>query len=196
MQHNAKAAVGLPKAQKEIIRNVRQGELEICTGEADWIGTLLGSCVALCLRDPITGIGGLNHFLLPSAERGDDQASTRYGSYAIEMLINKLMRAGADRRRMEGKIFGGGKMFDTNGPGIGQQNIEFVREFCALEEIRLISENVGGPFARKLQYQPISGRARVLKLNREVNAALGKKEQAFGGKLAKAGMSGDAELFG
>ena len=196
MQNTVKAAAKPANAQGEIVRNVRQGELDFCVGESDWISTLLGSSVALCLRDPFTGIGGLNHFLLPSAERGDDQSSTRYGSYAIEMLINKLMRAGADRRRMEGKIFGGGKMFETNGPGIGQMNIDFVRAFCDLEEIPLLSENVGGPFARKLQYQPISGRARVLKLGREVNAALGQKEQAFGGKLANAHLSGGAELFG
>ena len=175
---------------------VRQGELKVLLGEEDWIGTLLGSCVALCLRDPITGIGGLNHFLLPSSDNSGDEASARYGGYAIELLINTMMRGRADRRRMEGKIFGGSKLFNTDRVGIGEQNIAFVREFCELEEIPIVKSDVGGPVARKILFQPKTGRARVLRLSGEIQQSLGKRDQAYDQSLSRStSAAGSAELF-
>lgn len=197
MSRQSTTAAARPAPQAgEAAHYVRQGELKVCLGEEDWIGTLLGSCVALCLRDPVTGIGGLNHFLLPSSDAGNaGEASTRYGGYAIEMLINTMMRGGADRRRMEGKIFGGGKLFHTDRIGIGEQNIAFVREFCELEEIPIVKADVGGSFARKLLYQPKSGRARVLRLNDKIKQSLGQRDQDYRARLVRTQTSGDAELF-
>lgn len=176
---------------------VRQGELKVlAAGDDDWVGTLLGSCVALCLRDPFTGVGGLNHFLLPTGgQAGLDQASTRYGGYAIEMLINGMMRLGGERRRFEAKIFGGAKMMNMGGRGIGAQNVDFVREFCELEEIPVLAADVRGENARKLLYQPSSGRARVLRLGEKIKRSLNQREQNYGARLAKGRLSGDTELF-
>lgn len=177
--------------------NVRQGELKVCLGEQDWVGTLLGSCIALCLRDTASGIGGLNHFLLPSSDDGGDaQASARFGGYAIEMLINSMMRGGADRSRLEGKIFGGAKLFTTNGVSIGEKNIAFVKEFCELEEIPIVKSDVGGPHARKILFQPATGRARVMRLKGEIEQSLSRRDAAYNRSLTRTDDgAGSAELF-
>ncbi|MFD1914430.1 chemotaxis protein CheD [Halodurantibacterium flavum] len=139
--------------------HVLQGEYRLSNRPGDMLSTLLGSCVAACVYDPVTGVGGMNHFLLPDGGLGD-KASLRYGVNSMEQMINALLKSGADRRRMEAKIFGGGRML----PGlrnIGQDNIEFARWFLNGESIRITSENVGGTQGRKLRFWPVTGQAQV-----------------------------------
>jgi chemotaxis receptor (MCP) glutamine deamidase CheD len=117
------------------------------------IATILGSCISACLYDTSTGIGGMNHFLLPG-ETGDPHLSTRYGINAMEVLINEMMKLGANRRALRAKIFGGADIFRANHPllRVGQKNIEFVRRFLAVEGIPVVGAKVGGGSGMVVHY--------------------------------------------
>jgi chemotaxis protein CheD len=128
------------------------------SADADvFMTTILGSCVSACLWDPVAGVGGMNHFLLPEAPDGarDDR---RYGVQAMELLINGLLRLGADRNRLEAKLFGGARMI-VGLSDIGSKNADFARQFLRLEGIRLVGESLGGERARRLHFTPATGRA-------------------------------------
>ena len=124
------------------------------------INTVLGSCVAVCLFDPVQRIGGMNHILLPGKadmKHFDDVA--RYGVNAMELLINKMLILGAKRGRMVAKAFGGGHIIPaiSEKNGIGQQNIAFTLDFLGKEGIRLISQDLGGKDSRKVSFQTDTG---------------------------------------
>lgn len=123
--------------------------------------TILGSCVAACLYDVERGIGGMNHFLLAEAADGEVVAdeAMRYGAYAMEVLINDLMRRGARRDRLEGKLFGGAKMISSM-HDIGAANAAFAKRFLADEGIPVVAESLGGFSARRVEFWPTTGRAR------------------------------------
>ncbi len=109
------------------------------------IKTILGSCISACVYDPSTRIGGMNHFLLPG-DLGSLDLSTRYGVNAMEMLINEMMKLGANRLRLRAKVFGGADIFQTNHTlmMVGKKNIKFIKEFLATENIPLLNERLGG----------------------------------------------------
>lgn len=133
--------------------------------EATLIKTLLGSCIAVCLYDPVAQVGGMNHFMLPhgSAEGPDP---TRFGVHAMDTLIGAVMKVGGDRRRLVAKIFGGAHVLDIQGSvaGVPQQNIVFVREFLARDGLVLVGEDVGGYQPRHVHFHSRSGRALVKKV--------------------------------
>ncbi|MHB1334221.1 MAG: chemoreceptor glutamine deamidase CheD, partial [Sulfuriferula sp.] len=114
------------------------------TGKEMLIVTVLGSCVAACIRDRVSGIGGMNHFMLPDSGNEANSplsASMRYGAYAMEVLINQLLKAGARRENMEAKVFGGGNVlrgFTTI--NVGERNAQFVRDYLRAENMRIIAE--------------------------------------------------------
>ncbi|MHA6323961.1 chemotaxis protein CheD [Roseivivax sp. CAU 1753] len=139
---------------------VVQGE-HCVTADADVVlTTLLGSCVATCLHDPVARIGGMNHFLV--AEGGTDVLGVeRYGLYAMEVLINGLLKLGADKRRLEAKVFGGAAMSGGMGQ-IGAENAAFARRFLETENIRIVAEDMGGRIARRVRYCPSTGRASLM----------------------------------
>ncbi len=137
-----------------------QGQFEVSDSPDVMITTTLGSCVACCLHDPVRKIGGMNHFLLPHGEGASGPEARRYGAYAIEVLINALLRKGADRRSLEGRLFGGARLSPLL-PDIGGQNAIFARTYLEHEEIRiLLPGSVGGQQARRIQFWPTTGRAR------------------------------------
>jgi chemotaxis protein CheD len=141
--------------------HVIQGEHAV-SGEPDVVlTTVLGSCVAACMQDPVAGIGGMNHFLLPEdtgrAAVGDE--AMRYGAYSMEMLINDLMKKGARRDRLQAKLFGGARLFDALGD-IGGSNAAFAQRFLELEGIPVTGGSLGGLHARRIEFWPVSGRAR------------------------------------
>jgi len=142
-----------------------QGEYYVTADPSIVLTTTLGSCVAACIRDPVAQVGGMNHFLLPDGVGSMDAEATRYGAYAMELLINGLLQEGAVRSRLEAKLFGGGHLLDrlTN---VGEMNVAFAESFLAREEIALTGGSVRGTHARKVQYWPVSGRVRQLKLGR------------------------------
>ena len=157
--------------------------------------TLLGSCVAACIRDPLLKIGGMNHFLLPEGNVGDG-APARYGSYAMEILINDLLKRGAHRSRLEAKVFGGANVLKgfTSNP-VGTRNAEFVIDYLQAERIPVIAEDLRGIHPRKVWFFPRSGRAVVQRLPHAHEAELVATETAVRARLSKAPVTGGVELF-
>lgn len=138
--------------------HVVQGEHYVSDDPDVMLTTILGSCVAVCLRDPDTGIGGMNHFLLPDGRADGADEGRRYGVNAMELLINDLLRKGARRERLEAKLFGGARMFDGLSD-VGASNAAFAERFLRDEGIRVVGSSLGGGQARRVQYWPTSGRA-------------------------------------
>ncbi|EYS86750.1 chemotaxis protein CheD [Cupriavidus sp. SK-4] len=133
--------------------------------------TVLGSCVAACIRDESAGVGGMNHFMLPDDDGSADRmlsASMRYGSYALEVLINELLKMGARRERLEAKVFGGGAVLaNMTTLNIGDRNADFVLRYLKTEEVRVAAQDLRGPHARRVSYFPIGGLALVRRLTRQ-----------------------------
>lgn len=138
--------------------HVGQGEHHVTDDPDVMLTTILGSCVALCLRDPRTGIGGMNHFLLPEGAGAGTDAGRRYGAYAMELLINDCLKMGARRERLEAKLFGGGRMFDTL-RDVGASNADFAEKFMRDEGIAVVGGSLRGSGGRRVQYWPATGRA-------------------------------------
>jgi len=162
--------------------------------------TVLGSCVSACLRDTTAGIGGMNHFMLPDdsdpASR-DPAAAMRYGAYAMEVLLNELIKAGARRERLEAKVFGGGAVLaNMTMLNIGERNADFVLRYLQLEQVRIAAQDLRGDLPRRINYFPASGRVTVRKLVKQNDALLVQKEElALAGALAKKQERARVELF-
>ena len=140
--------------------NVFQGQCETSDDPNVYFSTLLGSCISVCLRDPVARVGGLNHFLVPGDQR-KGQLSLSHGVHAMELLINELLKKGAQKRRLEAKLFGGAHVV-AGVSDIGQSNTRFAEQFLFDESIPCIAKCVGGDKARRLKFWPVSGRARQL----------------------------------
>ena len=134
-----------------------QGEHHVATTTDAVITTVLGSCIAACLWDARAGIGGMNHFLLPDGPDGG-AAPLRYGLHAMELLINALLRHGADRTALRAKLFGGAHL-QPHLPDIGNRNRSFAEDFLRREGIPCIGGSLGGNRARRLRFWPADGRA-------------------------------------
>lgn len=161
--------------------------------------TVLGSCVAACIRDRVSGIGGMNHFMLPDDNRGSDDKNgvpARYGTYAMEMMINQLLKIGARRANLEAKIFGGGSVlsgFVT--ANVGARNAEFALEYLHTEGIHIAGQDLLDVFPRKVYFFPHSGRVLVKKLRKMHNETIVEREHAYRERLKAADIQGDVELF-
>ena len=142
--------------------NVVQGEFRVSAADSDVLTTILGSCVAVCLYDPMIGIGGMNHFLLPDRP-GQTNTDIRFGTHAMELLINALLHAGAHRQRLEAKAFGGSAMSE-NLTDVGQENATFAKTFLRTEGIPVISASFGGTQARRIRFWPTTGRVQQLQV--------------------------------
>jgi len=172
------------------------------TGQQELITTVLGSCVSACIRDRIFGIGGMNHFMLPISTDGkgwggaDDLLSnaTRYGNYAMEHMINDILKHGGHKRHLEAKIFGGGQIME-NLSDVGSRNIEFVRSYLKTEGIRLLNESVGDIHPRKVVYIPATGKAYVKRIKHLHNGTVIEREAAYRQELASQPVTGGVELF-
>lgn len=162
------------------------------------IVTVLGSCVSACIRDTKTGVGGMNHFMLPESADRDNPVSEsmRYGSYAMEVLINQLLKNGARRENMEAKIFGGGNVlrsFTTT--NVGERNAIFVRKFLKDENIRVNGEDLNDIYPRKVYFFPSTGKVLVKKLKQLNNYTLIKREASYADRLKADTVGGEIELF-
>ena len=159
--------------------------------------TVLGSCVAACIRDVDSGVGGMNHFMLPD-EGGREVLSTsaRYGTYAMEVLINHLLKLGARRNRLEAKVFGGGAVMESlSSSNVGVRNAEFVLKFLNTEKVPVVAKDLLDSYPRKVYYFPKSGRVLVKKLHRVHNDTLFSREREYKTRLSTAKVEGDVELF-
>ncbi|HEX6833359.1 MAG TPA: chemoreceptor glutamine deamidase CheD [Rudaea sp.] len=165
------------------------------TREEVAIVTILGSCVSACLRDPVAGIGGMNHFMLPENRDGEG-VSARYGSHAMELLINALLKAGARRDRLVAKVFGGGnvlKSFTAN--PVGTRNAEFVLQYLRVEKIPVRAQDLAGIHPRKIWFFPVTGRVVVQRLPHGHDAEVAREEIAYRERISVAPRGGEVELF-
>ena len=168
--------------------NIVQGEFHVAGNEGLALTTVLGSCVAACIYDPLARVGGMNHFLLPGEESGaHSRERERLGVHLMELLVNGLMQLGASRDRMQAKLFGGARVV-RGLSDIGHKNGEFAERFLRYEGIVIVNKDLGGDQGRRIQFWPASGRAR-----RSFIAAA----EAIGAERprAPAASYGDGDLF-
>lgn len=147
--------------------------------------TVLGSCVSACIRDPVVGVGGMNHFMLPEPKDKTNDSwgeSTRYGSFAMESLINEILKRGGMRTRLEIKLFGGGRIYEGN-IDIGARNIEWVLNYLKVEGFQPVNADLGDVFPRKVYYFTDSGRVLVKKIERLKNRTIMDREREYAAAL-------------
>lgn len=163
------------------------GDCYFTSEPREMLVTILGSCISVCLRDPVSKIGGMNHILLPGEnnlklQKGDPGYSTRFGAFAMEELINGMLKLGASKSRMEAKVFGGGNVIESS-TAIGTKNINFAKDFLIQEKIPILSEDVGGDTARRLHFFPETGKAMIRKLRRKEDMTILEKEKEYEEKI-------------
>jgi chemotaxis protein CheD len=186
-----------PEFDRGVVTTVHQGDC-LVSGEPDLTySTVLGSCISACVRDVAANVGGMNHFLLaePSGSARDRYGvSARYGAFAMEQLINKVLGRGTGRKsNLEIKVFGGG-LINAALADVGAKNIEFVREFLTNEGYANIKEDVGGTYARRVLFKPHSGRAFIRRLDNAAGATIVREELAVAVRAVKPPVD-DIELF-
>ncbi len=147
--------------------------------------TVLGSCISACIRDPVAGVGGMNHFMLPEPkEKAHDSwgESTRYGSYAMESLINEILKRGGLKSRLEVKLFGAGKIYEGK-IDVGARNAEWVLSFLKTEGLVSSKTDLGDVFPRKVYYFTDSGRVLMKKIERVKNETIFNRESEYAAKI-------------
>ncbi len=161
--------------------------------------TVLGSCVCACIRDTVSGIGGMNHFMLPDSGRDQSNPlgnSARYGTYAMEILINQLFKLGAKRSNLEAKVFGGGAVLrGFTVSNVGERNAKFVLKFLKEENIHIAAQDMLDVYPRKVYFFPATGRVRVKKLKQVHNDTIINRENEYSSRLRYSDLEGDVELF-
>ena len=158
------------------------------------IMTVLGSCIAACLWDSRMRVGGMNHFMLPDGDSSD--ASGRYGSYAMELLINEMMKLGARRETLQAKIFGGGQvMANFTTMNVGERNTRFVQDYLATERIPVVSEDVLDIYPRKVVFFPVTGKAMIKRLAHAHPEATAQEARGNAASVARATSGGSVDLF-
>jgi chemotaxis protein CheD len=181
-----------------LVHPVAPGAHAINGREAEMLSTVLGSCIAVCLRDERKRIGGINHFMLPAL--GEGQAPSRdamlYGDTAMEVLINALMRAGCDRRNLEAKVFGGARIaaaYDQS--SIGDRNARFALDFLGHEGIPVRSQDTGGASPRRILFEPWSGRVLVQHIDPLTAADLAHVEARHHAAISVKPKASSVEMF-
>jgi len=171
------------------------------TENPEVIVTVLGSCIAACIRDPESGIGGMNHFMLPvfkgEAKKWDPSTANpvnRFGDYAMEHLINTIMAHGGHKDNLEIKLFGGSRIV-KNMSDIGEQNIRFVFDFLKQENLSVAASDVSGNCPRKVYYFPETGRVRLKKLSSLHNNTIIERETHYMHEINKKSVTGEVDLF-
>jgi chemotaxis protein CheD len=161
--------------------------------------TVLGSCVTACIRDREKGLGGMNHFMLPEG-RGEDgflSSSARYGAYAMEVLLNHLLKLGARRANLEAKVFGGGRVLASlSHTQVGEKNARFVLDYLETERIPVVGQDLLDVYPRKVYFFPATGRVMLKKLVDVKNDTVIAREREYEKRLSQDSMGGDVELFG
>ncbi|MBS0378599.1 MAG: chemoreceptor glutamine deamidase CheD [Proteobacteria bacterium] len=203
------AAPGFEKIQRRWDTRIERWCAKILPGEYfvtahdEAITTVLGSCISACMRDPHAGVGGMNHFMLHEdtsqgrSEWMDPVAglATRYGAYAMEQLVNDLMKLGGKRDRLEVKLFGGGRILASL-TDVGRRNIDFAHAWLAAEGLRAVAEDVGDVFPRSIVYFPATGKVRVRHLRSLAGSRIGDREREYLRSLpVQQQTTGEVELF-
>jgi len=169
----------------------------------EMIVTVLGSCVSACIRDKKLGIGGMNHFMLPQENElssdswgGSAGLASRYGNWAMEYLINEILKLGGTRRNLEIKVFGGGNVM-AGLSDVGARNVEFVKRYLYEENFEIAAQDVGTVYPRKVLFFPDTGAVKIRKLINVPNDTLLQREQSYSKDLSntRSDNSGGVELF-
>lgn len=183
--------------QRDAVK-ILPGQYYAGSGEAV-ITTVLGSCVSTCLWDPLERIGGMNHFMLPRDMAGPSPswtASARFGLYAMEVLINDMIRMGAARHRLVAKVFGGARLLAGVGAmDVGAKNCAFVLEFLQTEGIGILGKDLQGVCPRKVYFFPDSGKVKVKRLHLPPNDPVQRREQEYLSNLSDKAGGGEIEIF-
>ncbi|MBI3479060.1 MAG: chemoreceptor glutamine deamidase CheD [Nitrosomonadales bacterium] len=170
------------------------------TRNDECIYTTLGSCISACIRDRVSGVGGMNHFMLPAVpgdaglKSEDVSYATRYGNFAMEHMINEILKNGGYRKNLEVKLFGGGRII-AGMTDVGKRNIEFVRKYIAIEGLQVTSEDVGDTVPRMVVYFPSTGKVRVKRLRSLHNNIVVDMESSYQRQIVEKPESGEVELF-
>ncbi|GAA5316910.1 MAG: chemoreceptor glutamine deamidase CheD [Candidatus Pelagadaptatus aseana] len=189
------------RQQKVPAAKILPGQFYI-SAQGEMISTVLGSCISACIRDKRLGIGGMNHFMLPESADGKGSwetdsvtgASSRYGNWAMEYLINAIIKQGGKKSDMEVKLFGGGAVL-ANMSDVGARNIEFARSYLEQEGLTITAQDVGGPFPRKVLYFPDTGSVKMRKLKTQRNDTVERREKEYIQSITSKPAAGDVELF-
>lgn len=191
------------RQKNRVVAKILPGEFYTTT-EDIIIATTLGSCISACIWDSVTGIGGMNHFMLPITDkdacdvnwgqRGLVTDATRYGNYAMEHLINTILVNGGRRQNLKAKVFGGGKVIKKLSD-VGQRNLAFALSYLESENIPIESSDLGNVFPRKVLFEPATGKAFVKKLTKLNNSTLVQRENTYRNNIDKQEIEGDIELF-
>lgn len=171
------------------------------TKDDELITTVLGSCISACVRDPIAGIGGMNHFMLPESSEQRLQSgaeavvgnATRYGNYAMEHLINTILSQGGKRKNLEVKLFGGGKIIPSMSD-VGLKNISFIMEYVDAEGLNLLGHDLGDIYPRKVNFYPKTGRARMKKIQDLHNETLVTREKSYRQSIKDVPVESEVEI--
>ncbi len=179
------------------------GELYVST-HGEMISTVLGSCISVCIRDKQKGIGGMNHFMLPQNNEFSSESwggnpitsASRYGNWAMEYLINAILKRGGEKKNFEMKVFGGGQMM-AKMTNIGQKNIMFVYQYLAEEKLKIEASDVGDVFARKVLYFPDTGSVKVRRIKNVKNDTIIRREFEYEKNVSidEKQKTNDIELF-
>lgn len=159
-----------PEGYSTHVVPVIRGEFLVSDDPDVVLSTVLGSCVSVCLFDPAFGLGGMNHYLLADASEGE-ATSLKYGANAMELLINNMLKRGAARARLQAKVFGGSRM-SGRFADIGPRNVEFALRYLAAEDFPVVGRDLGGAEARRVNFHPATGKARVVHVTGTVEPAI------------------------
>ncbi len=184
-----------------IAAKILPGEYYV-TQEDELITTVLGSCISACIRDKVSGLGGMNHFMLPETtadklKQGNESVvgnATRYGNYAMEHLINTILMNGGKRKNLEVKVFGGGKIIPTL-TDVGLKNIAFILDYIDMEGLSLLSQDLGDIYPRKIIYFPKTGKVGMKKIEHLHNETIVQRERQYFNNIKNAPVEGEVELF-
>ena len=186
-----------------VVAKILPGEFYVAT-ENIAIATTLGSCIAACIWDTRTGVGGMNHFMLPRTEkeagavnwgqRNRVSDATRYGNYAMEHLINKIISQGGRRKNFRAKVFGGAKVLKQMSD-VGQSNIDFVLSYLKDENICIDNADLGACYPRKVIFEPARGKAFIKRLENLHNNTIVRRERDYQDKIDHQAVDGEIELF-
>ena len=173
---------------------ISPGEYQV-TSEPVVLTTILGSCIAACIHDPVTHTGGMNHFMLPHQSHTDDQnRPLRYGLFAMETLINEMMKQGSQRNNLVLKICGGGDMMQGK-TDIGEQNINFIQDFITRDRLPLEASDLGGSQPRRVAFFPTTGRLFISKLDQQTDNRLLQQERYLQAQAEQQLTTCDITLF-
>jgi chemotaxis protein CheD len=182
--------------EDRMVIKIFAGDWYVSTQPGEMLATILGSCVSACVRDPVLGIGGMNHFLLPGDEMIDIQSgdAARYGVFAMESMLNGIFKAGGRKERLEVKVFGGGNVIN-NSAQIGSKNAKFIRDFLKREGYRIASEDLEGDHPRRVHYYPDTGKVMIRHLKRKDDLVVVDEEAQYKRRIAAKPVEGNIELF-